>query len=1822
MDSKQYSQPNNGVDSGAGLKKSQSKNTNNANSDSKQMSSTNSTEPKRIIKQIVSLDSKKLKALGLESNILSALTKFNGTEKLVVQRKPTETVKNVPPPSTSSVVVKRVSTECPVQKPPLPTPHSPVKPIIAIQNISPSKCKSPESTKKIHVLSNVLLNENKLDLKEFTAIASSTPVNRSNLSYVSQVPRPSQIKLVRRIEVDAVSASQTVSSPSVVVKNDPEPIKTHKSPIKLPESHPPSSPTKADTLKGFSQLDLKCSLNQFEHLQNEIHLPTPTSGQVVPDAHDIVSLRNKSEDESNEAPSSDTNIDSEANIMKIENDTDQRAETETLNETSFQSSLSSTFTTSDTVSSSESSSEEESDLEELIREAKLIIENEQSDDLDVIEEELPTVIKKPRLIKKELLDLLAEHVDKDRLIDDFLDSTINSFRTECVSPSDSDSSVENTCNATEEDRNESTGSITSDESQINTTFIDAVEDCVSNVIVKESDESSAKVPKSRKRKISDKQEPEQLPKVFAKRKNLQSISKVKSDNNLLETQQSTTNPSSTVKIEKTEPSPEQPTEISQGRRLSFEIGHTEINNIRTNLNCSPLIETTISVETSSSAPLAGQETSIEDAVLPKSTKRGRKPKQSILSDYFTVQNTNPTETKASSDDTSNDTNNASMRSSRYGRVIKPKSLDIKSNKKLKPEHKPGKELTESSVEMATVIETEINPPIAVVKPLKKRGRRKISDSIAQSTVNTPATESDSDAINKSIETPTKLNQSPDNSIAFELLAARRKSTERLLVPVDKFLIDSATEYSTEKISIQQIDENSEIFREVTPKRRGRPKKSSLKNSNETNIQPIQIECETPSNEIIVDTTDDEIMSVSKSMPNKKDRKRGGRRQKNATEDVSIETPPLTNLLASSSDQPLSTTSQTCASETETSAQSGQDDSISMPKKRGRPRKSAATEIETNPDEPKITCGNCQQEIPQSKWKVHEGTHIGVTYRVGIDEPIDVDDAQTQSRIMIRYMKHNKIQYLKCIKCGERKKSAVGYISHVEVCGLTNEEVKTMKAECEYCKKLYRKVSLASHQQSFCTVRRLELAQQQADQLVKSAQETPPVEEGEEIIYSESGRPKRKIKKVKITSKPVDMFIKVGLKITGGTFKNWTNQLKEENIIKCSNHNCSFTTIDLAEMRTHYRQCRDSIHQCRICSTVEHSRDDIVQHIESAHADELKLSDSEDDDTNGDGDFKATHSSSDEDYEDDDCSNDDYERTGKKTFKSLKRKRTIPLKRIMEEEAPALWDMVQLFYTQILNAQSGYYQRTYQWTKHFNEENYDRNVLALKDHLRDQFDHVRLPQRELNKFIGLLKYKSAQFSYQKQTVYQVEKFALTGNEAWHELNLFESVKCAHIKTESAVIFCGGKIITADWIPFPADYTGNQVLVICSQNKGAKPLNATNRFPAEKCKNLIQLWSVSTKTSTEIDATEFMYGIAYEDGPICTICFCPSDAYVATKRLAIAAVPETSGNINIISLPDNITNTKNNMPTVIKVKPEIRLQIGLKKGEIAPQTVTQIAWSRTKGHTILCAGYNTGLVAVWNFDHLNSSYMCKKDNFDGIPVLIPQYTFVGALSFVTQLDLHPNSDGRIRWILVGALDRRIRLYDLHDPQLTPFTSQIFKSRIISGAWPVHWPMYLTIIDAALTRTNGGLHIKHVLYTDNQPRSTYLFNDCEPSNLAFSDWLNTAIYGNSAGDLFMINFQQLLLHDRFDECLMQKVLSCTDFFQDDPVVSDETEDNDRIRILFNDFDDTIYAPKMNTRISPIDQCPFDRITRVAINPNESHQKLYAIGYELGFCRIHFMP
>lgn len=483
MDSKNYTQIISSVDTQDDLSKSQTKsNPNDTNTLRKQMPSANLSEPKqRVIKQIVSLDSKKLKDLGIESNILSALTKFNGKKAPFFKTKPTVSVKNVG--TSSSVVSTNVANEFATQKPSLNVNVATNKPNIASQNV-PAANKIPEtsSAKKIHVLSNVLLSEKKLDLKELTVIASSTPIHSTNIPYVPQVPQNSQIETIQPAIAETLNpACEMPLNPNTL---DIHPLSANTPILDGKSSQQPhqietkSSISETDELlKGFSVTELSCSNKQLELIQNEFHSKSTSPPTAGTRNRTQFTRKSKSKTEpkrifKGESTNEMNSIETET-VEEIQ--TEIEAETkittqlatqeqivteekivadpkigEVLNETHCQNT---SLSNSENILSEPSSCGTESDLETLIKEAQFTNEKNNESPMITVSDAVPSISKKPRRVQKELLDLLVDHVEKDRIIDEFSDSSINSFHTECTSLSDGDSIIENH-NASTDNANE------------------------------------------------------------------------------------------------------------------------------------------------------------------------------------------------------------------------------------------------------------------------------------------------------------------------------------------------------------------------------------------------------------------------------------------------------------------------------------------------------------------------------------------------------------------------------------------------------------------------------------------------------------------------------------------------------------------------------------------------------------------------------------------------------------------------------------------------------------------------------------------------------------------------------------------------------------------------------------------------------------------------------------------------------------------------------------------------------------------------------------------------------------------------------------------------------------------------------------------------------------------------------------------------------------------------------------------------------------------------------------------------------------------------
>lgn len=128
--------------------------------------------------------------------------------------------------------------------------------------------------------------------------------------------------------------------------------------------------------------------------------------------------------------------------------------------------------------------------------------------------------------------------------------------------------------------------------------------------------------------------------------------------------------------------------------------------------------------------------------------------------------------------------------------------------------------------------------------------------------------------------------------------------------------------------------------------------------------------------------------------------------------------------------------------------------------KGRPTKQQQRLQEEEEERIRLTikefiCGKCNLKIKSEKWDQHSKVHYGIYWRDGIDNPIVsvfenvaflnkiiilflifiYQDMENTNQLVIhinKFLKNNKNAVLTCEKCKIIKKSAVGYLSHLEV----------------------------------------------------------------------------------------------------------------------------------------------------------------------------------------------------------------------------------------------------------------------------------------------------------------------------------------------------------------------------------------------------------------------------------------------------------------------------------------------------------------------------------------------------------------------------------------------------------------------------------------------------------------------------------------------------------------------------------------------------------------------------------------------------------------------
>lgn len=144
------------------------------------------------------------------------------------------------------------------------------------------------------------------------------------------------------------------------------------------------------------------------------------------------------------------------------------------------------------------------------------------------------------------------------------------------------------------------------------------------------------------------------------------------------------------------------------------------------------------------------------------------------------------------------------------------------------------------------------------------------------------------------------------------------------------------------------------------------------------------------------------------------------------------------------------------------------------------------------------CGNCQKDVTKQKWKDHWVNHGGIAWIDGFEKAINLNDWEDSLRRFVNNMKTYKVPSLICSICSEERKSALGHLSHIIVCGFDDETVESRKKECTTCDAEMLPFNFANHKKTCSGLIELQ-----------NKVEVEEVEEEPVNVLDSSGRVKRK-----------------------------------------------------------------------------------------------------------------------------------------------------------------------------------------------------------------------------------------------------------------------------------------------------------------------------------------------------------------------------------------------------------------------------------------------------------------------------------------------------------------------------------------------------------------------------------------------------------------------------------------------------------------------------------------------------------------------------------------
>uniref|UniRef100_A0A8C5M598 General transcription factor 3C polypeptide 2 n=1 Tax=Leptobrachium leishanense TaxID=445787 RepID=A0A8C5M598_9ANUR len=363
---------------------------------------------------------------------------------------------------------------------------------------------------------------------------------------------------------------------------------------------------------------------------------------------------------------------------------------------------------------------------------------------------------------------------------------------------------------------------------------------------------------------------------------------------------------------------------------------------------------------------------------------------------------------------------------------------------------------------------------------------------------------------------------------------------------------------------------------------------------------------------------------------------------------------------------------------------------------------------------------------------------------------------------------------------------------------------------------------------------------------------------------------------------------------------------------------------------------------------------------------------------------------------------------------------------------------------------------------------------------------------------------------------------------HTLGRFQSLP-PHPERWDMTFFVGGPVWTMEWCPtIPGSGSCQYLALYCHKSMDDQTrIHVTKTGPA-----LLQLWRLGTLDTERggDSAASFSYGLAVDQGCIWDLKFCPSGGWEPLctlrksshmPRLGLLAAAFSSGLVEVYSLPhpEALTNHRKaqvkdyqrDAPTLCKVDCVLQLQVGSIKSCGENGQCFNLAWTPSKPHQHLAAGFHDGTVSIWDLKTKSALQRVRNGR------VLRQYPFVS-------FQAHEHAVRSIEWckadshvLVTAGMDRRLKFWDLRRLDEPIHVLKRILSTEISWVLP-----YCGVAMAQDTcyASNGmcGIHYVDSGFLGYKP---YLVTPRRRTvwSLSGSDWLGSLTAGDVTGEVIVV-------------------------------------------------------------------------------------------------------